>query len=217
VERALAALAPKGFHVAHDGEVMRQLIDIAPPGADELFAIIRLHDLLLDDERPDFVVIDTAPTGHFLRFLELPRTATEWVREFMRILLRYSELIPTGRLGSDLVRSSRALAAFDALLRSRETAAIVVTRPEKLVLAETSRLLERLGALPMEVAGVVANYLAPLNECPCDAVRREAEENALVEFSRAGGATLWRVEEQDEPVTDRDRLRALVPIVLTSE
>ncbi|MCU1245959.1 MAG: hypothetical protein JWN02_1869, partial [Acidobacteria bacterium] len=92
IERAVAALTPGSLSVAYDTKAMQKLIEIAPPGADELFAISRLSDLL-DDPSVDGVIVDTAPTGHFLRLLDLPRTAGEWVRELMRILLRYRELV----------------------------------------------------------------------------------------------------------------------------
>src|SRR5262245_2051498 len=39
IDRALGALTPSGVSVAHDSEAMRKLIEVAPPGADELFAI----------------------------------------------------------------------------------------------------------------------------------------------------------------------------------
>src|SRR5262245_38457507 len=48
IDRAIGALAPKGMSIAYDTEAMRKLVEIAPPGADELFAINRLADLIAD-------------------------------------------------------------------------------------------------------------------------------------------------------------------------
>jgi Oxyanion-translocating ATPase len=48
IERAVAALTPGNFSVAYDTEAMKKLIEIAPPGADEIFAITRLSDLVSD-------------------------------------------------------------------------------------------------------------------------------------------------------------------------
>ena len=95
IERAVNAMTPSGLTVAYDTDAMKRLIEVAPPGADELFAISRLADLTADDSIAENIV-DTAPTGHFLRLLDLPKTAGEWVREFMRILLRYREHVPAG-------------------------------------------------------------------------------------------------------------------------
>ncbi|OGU15380.1 MAG: hypothetical protein A3K13_11635, partial [Gemmatimonadetes bacterium RIFCSPLOWO2_12_FULL_68_9] len=141
IEDAFDALTPRGMSIAHDSEAMQKLVEIAPPGADELFAITRLADLV-NDQTLAGVIVDTAPTGHFLRLLDLPRQAGEWVREFMRLLLRYRELIPAGSLGEELVRASRALKDLDAALQSERTGVIVVTRPERIVVAETKRLIE---------------------------------------------------------------------------
>jgi arsenite-transporting ATPase len=211
IERAIGGLTGGGVHIAHDAGVMRQLVEIAPPGADELFAIMRLHELL-GDAANEVIIVDTAPTGHFLRLLDLPATAGEWVREFMRILLRYKDLIPPSTLGQQLVRASKALHAFEALLRSNECAAVVVTRPERIVVAETRRLIDDLASRGIALAGLVANYVAPPGECRCDRIRRAAEEIALTALARP--VTL--VHEREAPVTDPDGLRTLVPISHTA-
>ncbi len=145
---------------AHDTEAMRRLIEIAPPGADELFAITRLSDLSADTSLAG-VIVDTAPTGHFLRLLDLPSEAGEWVRELMRILLRYRELIPAGSFGEELVRASRALKDLEVTLHSERTAVIVVTRPERIVVAETNRLIDNLRTRGIAHGGTIANYVTP--------------------------------------------------------
>ena len=178
IESAFDALTPRGMSVAHDSEAMQRLVEIAPPGADELFAIIRLADLIVDESLAG-VIVDTAPTGHFLRLLDLPKAAGEWVREFMRLLLRYKELIPAGSLGEELVRASRALKDLEAALRSDRTSVIVVTRPQREVIDETRRLSENVRSRGIEIGGVIANYLTPANECRCDQSLR-AEELTLL-------------------------------------
>jgi arsenite-transporting ATPase len=178
IEQAVDALTPRGMTIAHDTEAMQRLIEIAPPGADELFAITRLADLTSDPTLAG-VIVDTAPTGHFLRLLDLPREAGEWVHEFMRILLRYRDLIPPGSLGEELVRASRALKELEATLRSERTAIMVVTRPERIVLAETKRLIDDIRGRGIRIGGVIANYVTPENGDACDRSMRAHELNAL--------------------------------------
>jgi arsenite-transporting ATPase len=60
IEQAVDALTPRGMSIAHDTEAMQRLIEIAPPGADELFAITRLSDLSSDSSLAG-VIVDTAP------------------------------------------------------------------------------------------------------------------------------------------------------------
>ena len=207
IERAVAALSPGGnFTVAYDGEAMKKLVEIAPPGADELFAVDRLAEIIADDA-VEAIVVDTAPTGHFLRLLDLPKTAGEWVREFMRILLRYRELVPPGSLGEELIRASRALHALEETLRSDATRVLVVTRPERIVVAESRRLIEEIERRGMLVGGVIANYVTPENDCACDRSMRGYEGEALQEL---GPVVI--VERRDEPVTLLADLAALIPV-----
>ena len=207
IERAIAALTPQGMSLVHDSNVMQQLVEIAPPGADELFAIMRMSDLA-QDETQKRILVDTAPTGHFLRLLELPSTAGEWVREFMRLLLRYKELIPPGSLGEQLVQASRALNSFDHLLRSSQCATVVVTRPDRLVIEESRRLLASLRERGVRVSGVVANSITPASDCSCDESRRAEEIEILEDL----GVSTVPVERRPSPPTKLDDLRSLIPL-----
>lgn len=205
IESAVDALTPRGMSLSHDAEAMRRLIEIAPPGADELFAIKRLADLIADETQAG-IVVDTAPTGHFLRLLDLPRVAGEWVREFMRLLLRYRDLIPSGSLGEELVNASRALKSVDEALHS-QAAVLVVTRPERIVVAETRRLIANLDERGIPVGGVIGNYVTPDNECPCDRSMRSVEIDALKPLD-----VKITIERRDAPVTRLDELESLVPL-----
>ena len=182
---------------------MRKLIEVAPPGADELLAITRLVDLIAEGEQ---VVVDTAPTGHFLRLIDLPKTAGAWVHEFMRILLRYRELIPAGTLGEELLRASRALHSVEETLKSDRCRIVVVTRPERIVVAETKRLLGELDARGMRAGNIIANAVTPENDCPCDRSMRGYEIEALQ------GLDVIAIERRDEPPVTLDELAALVPL-----
>jgi len=194
IDRAVNAMTPSGMTVAYDADAMKQLIEVAPPGADELFAINRLADLASDDSIAE-TIVDTAPTGHFLRLLDLPKSAGEWVREFMRILLRYRELVPAGTLGEELLRASRALHALEETLHSERASVVVVTRPERIVVAETRRLIDDLQQRGIRVSRVIANYVTPQTDCKCDRSMRAFEEESL----RALGTDVTRIERRDVP------------------
>jgi len=194
IERAVNAMTPSGLTVAYDTDAMRQLIEVAPPGADELFAVSRLADLVADTSVAE-TIVDTAPTGHFLRLLDLPKTAGEWVREFMRILLRYRELVPAGTLGEELLRASRALHLLEGTLHSEEASVAVVTRPERIVVAETQRLIADLQRRGIRVSRVLANYVTPRSDCRCDQSMRAFEEESL----RTLGPQITRIERRDAP------------------
>jgi arsenite-transporting ATPase len=208
IDRAIGAFTPGGMTVAYDAEAMKKLVEIAPPGADELFAITRLADLIADDAQSG-IIVDTAPTGHFLRLIDLPKTAGEWVREFMRILLRYRELIPAGSLAEELIRASRALHALEETMQSDATRVIVVTRPERIVIAESQRLIGEIEKRGMQLGGIIANYLTPENDCACDQSLRGFEQEAL---ARLGRDDVVEIARRDAPVMELGELARLVPL-----
>jgi arsenite-transporting ATPase len=207
IERAVRGLTSPNVSISHDSAVLRELIEIAPPGADEIFAVMRLADLLGDAET-DVTVVDTAPTGHFLRLLDLPRTAGAWAREMMRLLLRYKELVPPGSLAEELLEASRALRGIDEALRSPRAAAVVVMRAEPLVAAETARLVASLQERGVRIAGTIVNSLTPESGCGCDTSRRISE----LEIAACVSRSALFVDRRPTPPHDPDSLRRLIPL-----
>jgi arsenite-transporting ATPase len=159
-----------------DRAVARELMELAPPGIDELFAVLAVTDALARGARaPDVVVLDTAPTGHALRLLALPDAARQWVQAFLSVLLKYREVAALGRMASDLLALSRDLGALGALLRdTSQTAFIVVARPGLLPRRETERLLDSLRALHIPVGALIVNAITGAGCARCR--RRAAEE-----------------------------------------
>src|SRR6267154_2066464 len=112
-----------------------RLIDLAPPGIDELFGILSVVDARA---AYDVIVVDTAPTGHALRLLEMPDAAREWVQVLLRVTLKYRSLVRPGRLASELVDLSKSIRRLQELLQSpRDTRFIVVTRAAAMPRLET--------------------------------------------------------------------------------
>src|SRR5262249_15430214 len=60
-----------------------ELMELVPPGIDELFGILSVVDARASY---DVVIVDTAPTGHALRLLEMPEAAREWTHVLLRML-----------------------------------------------------------------------------------------------------------------------------------
>ena len=65
------------------------LLDVVPPGVDEIFAIFRILDLLQGGGR---VVIDMAPTGHALELLRTPARLLAWARLLLKTLAAHRSL-----------------------------------------------------------------------------------------------------------------------------
>jgi len=145
------------FDAPYDRAVMEDLIDLAPPGLDELFALLAVIEAL---QRYDIVVVDTAPTGHALRLLELVGTAREWVQALLQILLKYRRVTGLGEVARDLTETARDLRKFQEILADGGQARFVaVTRPAALPRLETGRLLAGLRRLRLSAPAVLVNAL----------------------------------------------------------
>jgi arsenite-transporting ATPase len=160
--RRVSAQGVIGGTVAeHDHRVMRDLIELAPPGIDEVVAVVEIVESLesvADSSRFDLIVMDTAPTGHALRLIETPALVHEWVKVLMAILLKYQPLVGVGELGSVLLRLSQGLGRLRAVMGdSARTRFLVVTRPAALPRAETGRLVRRLAAASVSAPVVIVN------------------------------------------------------------
>ncbi|HEV7504797.1 MAG TPA: ArsA family ATPase [Thermoanaerobaculia bacterium] len=152
VDRAVGAFATEGSGVG-------DLLDFSPPGLDELIAVSSLLDA---EAAYNLVIVDTAPTGHALRLLEMPELALSWDRFLLSLLLKYREAVGLGDLAAGLVDLSRSLKRLQALLRDPDqTRFVVVTRAAELPRRETERLLGSLKRLGIAVPAVVVNAAAP--------------------------------------------------------
>lgn len=152
VDRAVGAFATEGSGVG-------DLLDFTPPGLDELIAVSSLLDA---EAAHDLVIVDTAPTGHALRLLEMPELALSWDRFLLSLLLKYREAVGLGDLAAGLVDLSRSLKRLQALLCDPDqTRFVVVTRAAELPRRETERLLGSLERLRIAVPAVVVNAVTP--------------------------------------------------------
>jgi arsenite-transporting ATPase len=183
--------------LGHDREVLERLLDLPPPGLDEIVALVAMIEAVdpLDPGAPaprrpyDLIVLDTAPTGHALRLLGMPDAAAAWLAEVMRLLLKYRQVARVGDVGERVVRLSRGVRRLQALLHDgREAQAVVVTRPEELPRRETDRLLDALAELKLKTAAILVNTeQSAAGGCArCRAVARaEADEVTRLALPRA--------------------------------
>jgi len=190
VDELFAALrGGSRFDAPYDRAVMEDLIDLAPPGLDELFGLLAVIEAL---QRYELVVVDTAPTGHALRLLELVAKGREWVQVLLQILLKYRPVVGLGHLAKDLTDTARELRIFEELLHDPARARFVaVTRPAALPRLETARLLAALRRLRVAAPVVLVNARTPPG-CPrCRRVAAaEAREIRLLGRPRGGWAML---------------------------
>lgn len=150
-------LLGSGMNLDRDHAIARELLALAPPGVDEVYALTLLSDALFAGTH-ERVIVDPAPTGHLLRLLEMPRLALEWTHQLMRLMLRYKDVAGLGDTARDLLEFAKNLRAVEALLRDPARCGMVlVTLDEPVVRAESERLAAAATDRGVAVRAVVHN------------------------------------------------------------
>jgi arsenite-transporting ATPase len=164
-----------------DEEAWRDLLDLAPPGLDELSAVSALLDATAAD---GLVIVDTAPTGHTLRLLETPGAMLQWVQTLLSLMLKYREVAGLHPLAAELVELSRGLRRLGELLRDpQRTGFVVVTRAAGLPRRESARLLAALRKLEIAVPAVIVDAVSPADGCPGCARAAAAERREIARLA----------------------------------
>ena len=186
VDRAFDRVSGQTFDAAHDRAVMRSLIELAPPGLDELVSIMEITDALAAGAPAwDVVVMDTAPTGHSLRLLEMPGVVQDWARALMTVLLKYQGVARIADFGEVLLNVSRGVGRLRELLADPERSTfIVVSRAAELPRLETGRLVKRLKTLNVHAPAVIVNAVGR-GDCRRCAAGRMAERREIRSLARS--------------------------------
>lgn len=156
VDEAFARIARTS---AGDQAAFRELIDLAPPGVDEVMAVAEVAGAITAPAGDfDVVVADTAPTGHALRLLQTPAVLRDWALALMAILLKYREVVGAGTLASLLVQLSKRMRALQEMLADEAQARFfVVTRAAMVPVSESLELIQALRPIGVRVEAVIVN------------------------------------------------------------
>ncbi len=157
-------------------QATEQILELSPPGLDEIMALIRTLDFL-EQGRFRLLILDSAPTGHLLRLLELPEVMDQWLKGLFGLLLKYHLAFRLPEFSQSLVRISRGLKLLRRLWRDpARTAVYGVAGLTEMAFKETEDLVAACQRLGMRVPVLFLNLATPARNCPlCAALsRREA-------------------------------------------
>ena len=198
------------MEIKFDREAMRELVELTPPGIDEIAALGTISDLL-DSETYQTLVLDTAPTGHLIRFLELPEVALSWIRTFMKLLLKYKDVMRANQVAEELVALSKSIKKVLALLTDAERCEFVgVAIPERMSLAETVDLAKSLEKLKVPLRKLLINGVVPIESCRFCKARRATQQRVIGEFKtrfQKRGVKLFTAPQQPHEIQGSDDLR----------
>jgi arsenite-transporting ATPase len=150
-----------GADMAYDREAMEHLLDLAPPGLDEIMALIKVIDLI-ESGKFGVVVLDTAPTGHLLRLLHLPELIEQWTGGIFNVLLKYQKIVRLPKITKKLIEISKGVKRVRSMVRDGVSACLFpVTIATEMALAESGDLVEECRASSLPIPGLIVNQLTP--------------------------------------------------------
>ena len=171
-----------------DQAAFRELIDLAPPGIDEVIAIADVAETITEGKGGyDLVVADTAPTGHALRLLQTPAVLRDWTLALMAILLKYREIVGAGTLAQLLVQLSKRLRGLQDILADQSRCRfVIVTRAAVVPVHESLDLVDALRPIGIAAADVIVNA-AGAGTCSRCAGALRAQAAAIAALRRGLG------------------------------
>jgi len=156
VEAYKAKILSQAAASGHTGEMLAVVREELESPCTEEMAVFEEFSGLVERDDFDAVILDTAPTGHTLRLLELPYDYARQVE--MMVAIRKDDAGATGAKGK-----------LDALVRRlkdpRATTFLLVIYPEYTPIFEAKRAAEDLKESGIEVQGVIANFLLDEDDC----------------------------------------------------
>lgn len=197
VEDTMRRMMPERLH----GEVAKHL-DLArnSPGTHEA-AMVEAIAQAVEDSTHDFLIFDTAPSGHTSRLLAVPELMNAWTQGLMNRRdksERFSELIrgmdpkhtaedSVDRRNQELrsilhMRQQRFARLRDAL--QNQAVFYLVLTAEKVPVLETAELHAELTKTGITVGGAVVNRRSPADQGEFLANRRRLEDTALDDLHR---------------------------------
>ena len=157
VDAVFDGMVASGVNLAGDRAIVRDLLALAPPGVDEVYALSVIADALFQGHYAR-VMVDPAPTGHLLRLLEMPQLALAWCHQLLRLMLKYKDVAGLGETAAEILDFSRKLRGLDALLHDDARSGVVlVTMDQPVVLDESARLADEVRRLGVPLLAVVMN------------------------------------------------------------
>jgi arsenite-transporting ATPase len=156
----------EGLQITYGPEAWRQIVSQALPGIDEMLSLITVMDLL-DRDQQQLIVLDTAPTGHLLRFLAMPTALGDWLAWIFKLWIKYKDVAGhVDFMGRLRTLRKRVMAAQARLKDSEHTEFVGVVQAQTAVLAEAQRLAETLSDMGISQRYIVHNRYQPGQQLP---------------------------------------------------
>jgi len=199
LEKFLGAISPN-LDLTFDREVMERIMDLSPPGLDEVMALTVAMEFLAQGQY-DVFIFDSAPTGHLIRLLELPEVIDQWLKTFFGLFLKYKNIFRLPKISQRMVQISKELKRLRTMLHDPSRSALyAVTILTEMAFEETKDLLAACERMEVAVPLLFLNLATPLSECPLCSALNQGEFRVKDKFQQAfSGIHQTTVYRQGEP------------------
>lgn len=206
-----------GIEVTFDREVMTELISLAPPGLDEIMALDKIIELR-EAREFDLFILDSAATGHLIRFLELPDLIRDWLKTLFKMLLKYKGMVRLTKVAERLLKQSKNLRKIqETLTDPLRSEFIAITIPEAMGVLEMERLLSSLTKLKIPCHHIIINMVIPLTDCSfCSFKRNEQQRYVQAIRNNFAGYMVTEIPLFPHEIKNRERLTALAAVMYGS-
>lgn len=175
------ALLPN-LDMPFDRIAMEKILDLSPPGVDEVIALTRIMELV-DQCGYHTVVVDSAPTGHLIRLLEMPELLDRWLKVFFGLFLKYKQIFRLPQVIQRLVKISKNLKRLRLILGDPSRCAMyAVSILTEMALAETKDLVAAGHRLGFHYSALILNLATPASNCQLCQARRQRESVIAQKF-----------------------------------
>jgi arsenite-transporting ATPase len=203
-----------GVHVdlSFERELLSALLDIVPPGLDEVLAIFRIIDLR--STATGKVIIDMAPTGHALELLRMPERIVTWSRLLLKSLAAHRKLALARNAAVRIAELElRARELLQAFKRPGEVSVFAVMLPEPLPDRETERLLAELDHLGLTANALFVNrviFAKDARNCPRCRLAAGWQSSVLANLnSRSSAKKIFVIRNFIDEIAGANGLRAI--------
>ncbi|MDR2175549.1 MAG: ArsA family ATPase [Synergistaceae bacterium] len=211
---------------------IKQQMEIAytSPGSEEAAIFDKFVELMDTLGNPyEAVVFDTAPTGHTLRLLSLPKILGAWIENLIakrRKSVALFEMV--GKFDKDLMKRAVNDPVIESLTRRQQrfersrayltnpeaSAFFFVLNAERMPILETARAVELLEKFGISVGGLVVNRIIPPEAGDFFADRLAAQEEYLQEIERRfGGRKILRLPLLRSDVRGMEQVGAVADLM----
>ena len=166
----LKQIAERGTFL--DDEDIHGMMDAALPGMDELAAYFEIATWVRQD-RYERIIVDTAPTGHTLRLLEMPDLIHRWLVALDTLLAKHRYMRrqftrnhQLDHLDEFLLSMNGDLTAMQNLMTDTQRCRFVlVLQAESMIVEESIDLINALDQRHIPRHHIVVNQLQPTHDC----------------------------------------------------